>query len=488
MLGINDSTVSDCVRGNPIGTVDVDFASISNVSYTNPLFATERASSVFTDTNISNPIGIKVAQNSMAWENAPNDKFVIVEYLITNTGNKTLDSLHVGIFADWDIMNSDMNRADYDADNKLGYVYSTETGGLYAGISLLTKDKPSYFALDHLYGGGGNINPNDGFPSPEKFAAMNSGISHKQAGTTGTGSDVSHVVGAILYNLAPGESRKVAFAFIGGTNLASLQASAIAAKTEYKSFNTAATPNTATLTFCPGDTVNVLIKPAPGTAFNFYTKTGTLLYSGSEFSLPQQTTPDTIYIAGIDSVFESPLSKTIIRFASNASADFTFSPNPLDLSVGNTVSFTSNGSGIVSYNWDFGDNTNSTEQNPLHLYTFENKYPVTLYVTDSQSCKISKTDTLSVLNSITTGLTNQTSNTFKIYPVPSSDFLTIEYTGTETIKDISIINTLGETVFKIKTLKKGDAAKLDIQALPKGIFYLKYRINNKVEIKSFIKQ
>jgi len=37
---------------------------------------------------------------------------------------------------------------------------------------------------------------------------------------------------------------------------------------------------------------------------------------------------------------------------------------------------------IVSWNWDFGDGTTSTEQNPIHSYTYDSTYTVSLTVTD----------------------------------------------------------------------------------------------------------
>ncbi|MCD6572152.1 MAG: PKD domain-containing protein [Thermoplasmata archaeon] len=68
-------------------------------------------------------------------------------------------------------------------------------------------------------------------------------------------------------------------------------------------------------------------------------------------------------------------------------ANFSFQPsNP---STTSTVRFKdasvdSDGS-IVSYYWDFGDGTNSTERNPKHRYYVSGKYEVTLTVTDDDN-------------------------------------------------------------------------------------------------------
>jgi gliding motility-associated-like protein len=46
-----------------------------------------------------------------------------------------------------------------------------------------------------------------------------------------------------------------------------------------------------------------------------------------------------------------------------------------------------NGVPIISYHWDFGDNTFSTHANPKKSYTIPGKYTVTLSVTDQLGCK-----------------------------------------------------------------------------------------------------
>lgn len=50
------------------------------------------------------------------------------------------------------------------------------------------------------------------------------------------------------------------------------------------------------------------------------------------------------------------------------------------------VQFTDNSTGGVSWLWDFGDETQSTSQNPEHTYEKEGVYEVTLSFTDASSC------------------------------------------------------------------------------------------------------
>jgi PKD repeat protein len=68
------------------------------------------------------------------------------------------------------------------------------------------------------------------------------------------------------------------------------------------------------------------------------------------------------------------------------SADFTYEPM-VNLTVNMTITFTDvsieGDANITTWFWDFGDGTNSTEQNPEHMYTAVGDYAVTLKVTDA---------------------------------------------------------------------------------------------------------
>jgi len=57
-------------------------------------------------------------------------------------------------------------------------------------------------------------------------------------------------------------------------------------------------------------------------------------------------------------------------------ASFTFSPS--DPEVGETVLFTNASTKASSYEWDFGDLTTSTSDNPTHSYNDDGVYTVEL--------------------------------------------------------------------------------------------------------------
>ena len=81
-------------------------------------------------------------------------------------------------------------------------------------------------------------------------------------------------------------------------------------------------------------------------------------------------------------------------------ADFTFSPEKPDITtVINFYDSSRDKDGtIVSWEWDFGDGTSSTEKNPTHQYSDKGKYKVTLRVTDNDGGQAIKSRTVIVYN------------------------------------------------------------------------------------------
>lgn len=68
------------------------------------------------------------------------------------------------------------------------------------------------------------------------------------------------------------------------------------------------------------------------------------------------------------------------------SAKADFSPDATSGCPPLTVNFNNSSSGAVSYFWDFGDGTTSTQQHPSHIYATIGSYQVTLIATDVTGC------------------------------------------------------------------------------------------------------
>ena len=66
------------------------------------------------------------------------------------------------------------------------------------------------------------------------------------------------------------------------------------------------------------------------------------------------------------------------------------------------VQFTDNSQNAINWNWDFGDGTTSTEQNPAHTYSEAGNYAVNLIVSNANGTA-SKTATITVQSSSDSG-------------------------------------------------------------------------------------
>ncbi|MDE3273024.1 S8 family serine peptidase [Pseudoalteromonas sp. G4] len=74
-------------------------------------------------------------------------------------------------------------------------------------------------------------------------------------------------------------------------------------------------------------------------------------------------------------------------------ANFSFNATGLDVSFAQAAS---DDKGVVSYAWDFGDNTSSSAANPSHSYAQAGTYSVSLTVADSEGLTNTKTQSITV--------------------------------------------------------------------------------------------
>ncbi len=233
MIGTSTTKVVNTVR-NTTATPDNDFASVNRVVINNPTVISDfDLSGKFNDNNAiaTAKLNIEVKHRSFTW-NAPGDmNYVMVQYNIKNTSTATLTNMYAAIFTDWDIQNYIENSSDQNPALKLGYSFANSSTELYAGVKVLSNTPFNMYAADNLAGGGGGIDMSNGYDTSEKYLTMST--SRTQAGTNGLGNDVINIVSTGPFNVAVGDSIVVAFALIGGENLAELETGATNAQIRY---------------------------------------------------------------------------------------------------------------------------------------------------------------------------------------------------------------------------------------------------------------
>ncbi|MDO7846372.1 S8 family peptidase [Hymenobacter sp. M29] len=248
LLATSPTRVSDRLRTSG-GQSRQSFFSLAQATRQQPgPRATQEARVVFQDTvpvagRPARSVGVRVRQRAYAWATAGRRDFVLLEYSLRNLTADTLKPLYAGIFADWDLPNSDgaaRNVATWDSTRALGYVYAVgQTApqplpSAYTGIRLLRGGTPAVYSINNGAPAGAPVRLADGFSPAEKFLTLSSGTARVQR-TAGlpNGADVSQVVGTRVARLAPGDSTTVTFAVLVAPTLAQLQTSADAAAAAY---------------------------------------------------------------------------------------------------------------------------------------------------------------------------------------------------------------------------------------------------------------
>ncbi|MDJ1484492.1 S8 family serine peptidase [Cytophagaceae bacterium YF14B1] len=395
IVATDESHVSDCIRNEATEyNTNQHFESVRNVDFQDYKLTDILTGGIIQENWYKeNRIGVEIQHQTYAWKDAPNDQFVIIEYKITNKSGSKLDSLYTGLFADWEIGNRKQNQAGWDSGRKLGYAFNPSGSFPYAGIRLLTEQMPNYYAFDNTSG----INVFDGFSNTEKFQAISGGVGRAQTATTTD--DIAHMLAAKIEHLADGDSIVVAFAILGGSNLADLQKSADAALTKFIEINRSPKPVIANVTTCRG--TKVMLTPSPGQTFKFYQKQadGTLkaLSVGSELEIDHVEQDTTFFVTNADSLYESdPVAVSVNIFESR----FKINKDSLGIADQDVLQVTNMTSDAVKWLWNFGDGTTSTEQNPAHTYTKQGDYRITLISENAKGCQDSVAQVIKVFPGI----------------------------------------------------------------------------------------
>ncbi len=233
MIGIGPSKISDAARGNNPPDTDDDFATrpggVPKALLSGPA-GSQAIVAVFNDSIAESKLPVVVHQTSYAFPGPIHGDYVLLHLAIRNAGGTTLTGVRVGWFCDWDLDGStfDSNKTGFDAARNLGYVYDTSASGPteYVGVQVVSAlGATSYRGIWNDAGLSPDWGVYDGFADDEKWACLAAGVVHPVAGPT----DISIAIATGPFNIAPGDSIEVGFAFLGGDNLAALQSHADAA-------------------------------------------------------------------------------------------------------------------------------------------------------------------------------------------------------------------------------------------------------------------
>ncbi|MFC1734286.1 S8 family serine peptidase, partial [candidate division KSB1 bacterium] len=236
LVGVSPFRISDNVY-NAFGGFNDEFIAVERAyEVISPLNSDIEVTGKFSDASAGvNNLDIEITHHEYAWNATGKDNFIIYEYTVHNTGMIQLSNLFVGLFADWDIGNPEMNYGAFDPGNKMGYTFTNNGISVYAGIKLLSNDPVYHYAFD-FDGSGNSIALDDGFTDYEKYEILSGTETRDSAGYAPNGNNVANMVSSGPFSIQPGDSVKIAFALIAGNHLNDLQAGAIASANRYNDF------------------------------------------------------------------------------------------------------------------------------------------------------------------------------------------------------------------------------------------------------------
>jgi len=175
------------------------------------------------DSREKNRIGLQLSQTIHSSTAANDDKYVIIEYQVTNQSGATLPDMFAQLSADFDVGVSTTNLGGYDPALKLTYMYESDgaTNPYYYGFSLLNNPVS-----------GAAIFKNG--TDTTYLRTLNKLTVIEQDPTTPA--DYRNQLNTGPFQLANGASRTFAFAIIAGDELNDIKYSAIRANTVYNSY------------------------------------------------------------------------------------------------------------------------------------------------------------------------------------------------------------------------------------------------------------
>ncbi|MFH2029423.1 MAG: C25 family cysteine peptidase [Bacteroidota bacterium] len=220
--------------------------------------------------------------------------------------------------------------------------------------------------------------------------------------------------------------------------------------------------------FCNGDSV-ILTAPSGATSY--------LWYPGGETTQSiSATSAGSYYIDFIIDSCSAQSNQIAVSIVNNQPvADFSFVSNDPTIDFNNLSLY------AVSYYWDFGDGTNSTQTSPSHTYTANGTYNLMLIATNACG-----NDTMYTSISITSvGIAEMNISSLNIYPNPASSKLNIEFISKKSDSIIlKLYNNIGQIIWmdKLPDFEGNYKHTIDINHLVAGIYAISIQSDKSLNI------
>ena len=187
---------------------------------------------------------------------------------------------------------------------------------------------------------------------------------------------------------------------------------------------------------------------------------GTPAFSSEEAPIVTYDTPGTYSVTLVVSggVGESTItSESVVTVTVEPTSSFVY-----EVVAPNVVSFQNTSENANFYNWNFGDGTSSTEENPTHEFPMSGVYEVSLNA-QNDFCGTAVSESIMLLTSVM----DVEEKDFRIFPNPVKNELNI--ISKQGLSSVQVFDYQGRFVFK-KEINL--TLKIDVSFLKNGVYYL----------------
>lgn len=162
----------------------------------------------------------------------------------------------------------------------------------------------------------------------------------------------------------------------------------------------------------------------------------------------------------------------------NLHADF-------DITFGTTtMTFNNNSVNYTKVEWNFGDNTTSSQVSPTHTYTQGGTYKIVLKVFDKNNC-VDSTSKEIVINDTSIPEENDLSKQLKLFPNPTKGKFQIQFHQPQWIQSVEILSATGQQVYS-EMVQQTITSYSFHSPLPPGIYWIKLNMESSYVVKKLI--
>lgn len=174
-------------------------------------------------------------------------------------------------------------------------------------------------------------------------------------------------------------------------------------------------------------------------------------------------------------------------------ASFIAQTDSVDLTNNFPIEFlhTTGNNPNLTYDWNFGDGTGSSEENPSHTFTEIGAYIVSLTVTSASGCSAFALDTIQVTNHGLSGLHPGLvfEEDVAIYPNPASETVNVQFELGNAKKVALQVSDLTGKIVRSESFiaSQKDLVKVDIADLATGVYFLSVKMEGHNSIWKVVK-